>query len=383
MGSKYLSSVFKELEHRLLSDLNWIQVVLGPRQIGKSTGVQQILSRLQKNKKLHFHYCTADDPLSASSDWLIEQWFIAREKAPNTILVIDEIQKSSNWPNTIKKLWDEQKDRKDKLKLVLLGSSSLKLQEGLKESLAGRFELLRAHHWNFWESNQIHTMSLEEYLNGGGYPGSYELMANQDRFKRFIQDSIISPVINEDLLAHANVKKPVLFKRCFEILASYPAQEIGYTKILGELQERGNVEIVKHYISLYEAAFLFKSIHKYTTRLLQRRSSSPKIIPLCPALSRFALAKCDYGRLFEAAVGAELLKLDGELYYWREQNDEVDYVFVYQGNLFAIEVKYGKDKSPKGLNAFIKKFPDAKPLMITPKEFEVLCKNPKVFFESL
>ena len=190
-------------------------------------------------------------------------------------------------------------------------------------------------------------------------------------------------MINEDLLAHSMIKKPVIFKRCFEILASYPAQEIGYTKILGELQEKGNVEIVKHYISLYEAAFLFKTIHKYTTRLLQQRSSSPKIIPLAPALSRFSQIKCDYGRIFEAAVGAELLKLDGELYYWREKDDEVDYVLSYRDKLYAIEVKYGKDKSKKGLNAFIKKFPNAIPLMITPNEYSILCKNAPTFFEAL
>jgi uncharacterized protein len=381
MKTTYYPSVFNDLKLRLGAKLNWIQVVLGPRQVGKSTGVKWVLETLKKEYKLPYHYCTADEPLSVTDDWIITQWMEAKKIDPSAILVIDEIQKASSWTNIIKKLWDEQKNKKEKLKVVLLGSSSLKIQEGLKESLAGRFELLKIHHWNFWESNQIYKMTLEEFLNCGGYPGTYELMGDFDRFKRLIQDSIISPIINEDLLAHSVVKKPILFKRCFEILASYPAQEIAYTKLLGDMQEKGNVEIIKHYISLYEAAFLFKTIHKYTTRLIQKRSSAPKIIPLCPVLSRFSKNKADLGRIFEAAVGAELLRLDGELYYWRENDDEVDYIFEYNDELFAIEVKYGKEKSTKGLAAFLKKFPSARPLLITPIEYQKLLENPKEFFD--
>ncbi len=89
------------------------------------------------------------------------------------------------------------------------------------------------------------------------------------------------------------------------------------------------------------------------------------------------------GRVFELAVGAELLHLPGELFYWREKNAEVDFVIRYQGRLYAIEVKSGRKKSAKGLAAFTQHFPDAHPVIVTPDNFINLSENPRKFLATL
>jgi uncharacterized protein len=86
------------------------------------------------------------------------------------LLVIDEIQKVPNWPETIKALWDKQADRPTgRLRVVLLGSSALQIQTGITESLAGRFELTRVHHWTYAELQAAFGYDLERYLVYGGY----------------------------------------------------------------------------------------------------------------------------------------------------------------------------------------------------------------------
>ena len=87
--------------------------------------------------------------------------------------------------------------------------------------------------------------------------------------------------------------------------------------------------------------------------------------------------------MFELAVGADLLQLPGELFYWREKSAEVDFVVRYQGRLYAVEVKSGRKKSAKGLAAFMQQFPEAHPVIVTPDNFASLSENPKKFLETL
>jgi predicted AAA+ superfamily ATPase len=89
------------------------------------------------------------------------------------------------------------------------------------------------------------------------------------------------------------------------------------------------------------------------------------------------------GRVFELAVGAELLQLPGELFYWREKNAEVDFIYRYQGKLFAIEVKSGRKKTAKGLDVFMKQFPETCPVILTTDNFPLFSADPKKFLAAL
>jgi uncharacterized protein len=273
--------------------------------------------------------------------------------------VIDEVQKIKDWSRVIKVLFD--RDRLSQpLKIVLLGSASLKIQNGLTESLLGRYEKTYVPHWTYHECKECFGWTLRDFVVFGGYPGGAHLIKDPKRWKRFIRDAIIEPVITQDLLEISKVYKPALFRQCFELVMSIPGHEISLQKLLGQLQESGNVSAIKHYLELFEGAFLLRTLHKYSGSLIKKRLSSPKIIPLNTALSQGLRAEGLeddtpewYGRLFESVIGAKLLEFEGcDLYYWREGDYEVDYVLKTKTQLFGIEVKSGRKAHLKGIQKF-------------------------------
>lgn len=370
------------LEERLAADFPLIQVLIGPRQVGKTTGVRQFLERYGKP----FSYANADGVLVSDRNWLLEQWQKALALGDGSLLVVDEIQKVSNWAESIKALWDS---RPGQLRVLLLGSSSLQLQTGLTESLAGRFELSRVYHWTFAEMHAAFNHGLERYLSFGGYPGAVRFEDDWDRWYSYMKESIVEAVIGKDIFLNHRVAKPALFRKAFEILCHYPAQEISFTKLLGQLQDRGNTDLIKYYTELYRGAFLIYSLQKFSSKEWLARSSSPKMLPACPALHTMAAGKIDEndpehrGRVFELAVGAELLQFSGELFYWREKQAEVDFVLKSQGKIYAIEVKSGRKKSSKGLDAFIEKFPTARRIVITPENFLQFSNEQIAFLQNV
>jgi predicted AAA+ superfamily ATPase len=283
----------------------------------------------------------------------------------------------------VKCLFD--RDRR-KLKVVLLGSASLSLQSGLGESLAGRYEVIRANHWNLKECQGALGWTLDEYLKFGGYPAAGELTGDIARWKSFMRDSIIEPVLFKDILGLASVAKPPLFRQTFEVAMAYPAREISLQKILGQLQDSGNVTTIKHYLELLEGAFLIKILQKYTGSEINKRASSPKIVPLNNGLVHAFHNPGDIdtspewrGRIFEASVGAALATVkEGNLYYWREGKYEVDYVLCLEDKVYAIEVKSGRRRAIKGLTNFLEKYPDSIPVIIDSKNIETLLKKADV-----
>lgn len=373
------------LSQRLNESEPLIQVLLGPRQVGKTTAVVDLQKSMGASK---FFYVSADEALAHSSEWIREKWSEARRMGDGVILAIDEIQKVIQWSEAVKQLWDEQRRTRKpdaRLKLVLLGSSSLELQKGLNESLAGRFEVLRAYHWDAWESQQEFNIDFDRFLSYGGYPGSYRFIDDFNRWHAFMRESIIETVIGKDLLSLRSVHKPALFRQTFELLCRYPAQEISYTKLLGQLQEKGNVEIVKHYLSLYEGAFLFKALEKYSTSSMRKKASSPKILPLCPAFYAMTVGENasnnpeDRGRLFEVAVGSVLNQLPGDLFYWRDGNHEVDFVHCLGKRVIGIEVKSGRAKKTQGMEAFRKRFRTAKTVIIRESDIFEFTRDASAF----
>jgi uncharacterized protein len=364
------------LRSRLDEKLNFIQIVIGPRQIGKTTGLHQIVKEWDGPSL----YVTADEVINPSSEWLKLQWQRARQLGENTLFVVDEVQKIPEWSSLIKFLFDQDRSLK-KIKIVLLGSASLSLQKGLAESLVGRYELIQVHHWGLEECNQAFGWKINEFLKYGGYPAAAELINDTNRWQSFIRNSIIEPVLIKDILGITTVNKPSLFRQTFELSMSYPAQEISYQKLLGQLQESGNVTTIKHYLELLEGAFLLKSLYKYSGSEVRKKGSSPKILPLNIALihafknpNTVNEAPEWRGRIFETAIGGVLAHSNGDLYYWREGNFEVDYVLKIEDKLFAIEVKSGRKRHSKGMEKFLTKYPECIPLTIDFEKGEALLR---------
>ena len=374
--------IWNLLVERLKEESPLIQVLLGPRQVGKTTGILNVIEHWAEPS----HFASVDDTLIASPAWLTEQWQLALDKGSNTLLVIDEIQKIEDWSKIIKGLWDRSIRSKKTLRVVLLGSSSLAIQTGLSESLAGRFELINVPHWGFNESHQIFGHSLDTWLTWGGYPGAESLRHDEHRWLAYVTNSIVDAVIGRDILAIRAVKNPALFRQAFAIACGYPGQEISYAKFLGQLQDKGNIDLVKTYLELYQGAFLVYSCFKYSRSPRVLKGSSPKLILGCPALatlahgSEWSRSPEGRGRVFESAVGAELLKIIGaQVNWWRDGDLEVDYIVRYKKALIAVEVKSGRRKRMGGMDAFLKKEAKAKPVFITLENFAAFSANPGDF----
>ncbi|HUC85295.1 MAG TPA: DUF4143 domain-containing protein, partial [Candidatus Acidoferrales bacterium] len=264
------------------------------------------------------------------------------------------------------------------LKVVLLDSAPLVIQRGLTESLAGRFEIIPVPHWSFAEMREAFGWNLEEYIFYGAYPGSAELVAESERWRRYIMDSLIETTISRDILLLARVDKPALLRRLFHLGCCYSGQILSYQKMLGQLTDAGNTVTLAHYLELLQGAGMVAGLSKYAHGLVRQRGSSPKLQVLNTALmtaqDNRTLAEArqngDYwGRLVESCVGAHLFNTSYgthiELTYWRERNQEVDFILQQGKTIVAIEVKSGRRREPlPGMEAFANRFKPKRKLLV-------------------
>ena len=377
MIPQFKRNVFETVLSRLQETRRFLQVMTGPRQTGKTTLALQIIDTI----KIPAHYASADEPTLRDRIWIEQQWELARlltKKNRKVILVLDEIQKIPGWSETVKRLWDEDIIHNEKLKVLILGSSPLLVQRGLVESLAGRFEVIPMSHWSYTEMKTAFGWTLEQFLFFGGYPGSAELINNEPRWKRYILDSLVETTISKDILLMTRVDKPALLRQLFQIGCDYSGQILSYQKMLGQLQDAGNTTTLAHYLQLLSGAGMVTGLQKYSSQKFRRRSSSPKLQVVNNALittqsaHTFVSAQQDrefWGRIVESAVGAHLLNstagTDIKVYYWRQGNQEVDYVVQSGTTLVAIEVKSDhKRYYLPGMNAFDRLFSPQQKLLV-------------------
>lgn len=367
------------LAARLAERRRFIQVVAGPRQVGKTTLVQQVAEAAGMLQR----YASADEPTLRGTAWLEQQWEAARLQAADggkagALLILDEIQKIPSWSETVKRMWDEDTRKRRPLKVVLLGSAPLLVAQGLSESLAGRFEVTRLGHWSFAEMRAAFGWTIDQYLFYGGYPGAAPLVSQPERWARYVLDSLIETSISRDVLLLSRVDKPALLRRLFELGCRYSGQVLSYTKMLGQLQDAGNATTLAHYLELLAGAGMLCGLQKYAGDVARQRGSSPKLQVLNNALMtafsglslREARGDPEYwGRLTESAVGAQLANAaaGGEclVYYWRERGEEVDFVVKAGRRLTAIEVKSGRSpQQHRGTDAFAAAFRPQRVLLV-------------------
>ena len=355
-------------------DMPVFQVITGPRQVGKTTAATQIMEKFPHESI----YASADAPTSVGPEWIDSQWLLAEQKAEETgkpvLLVLDEIQKAAQWSEAVKAKWDQ---RKQDIRLLILGSSALLIQKGLTESLAGRFFLNRFTHWSFDECAEAFGWTLNEWLYFGGYPGAAVFKEDLPQWKQYINDSLIETVLSKDVLQLHPITKPALMRNLFGLATTFPSQILSYNKMLGQLQEAGNTTTLAHYLSILSTAFLASGLELFSKGHIRKRGSSPKLILWNNALiNGISLKDYDqtfsdtslWGRIVENAVGAHLLnKLSGSpasITYWRNGNNEVDFVLNAGEKVIALEVKSGRPGRTSGLDAFRKQYPNAEVVIV-------------------
>lgn len=369
--------IVAELDTELRKRRRFLHVLVGPRQVGKTTAAAQVEKRLGWPS----HTAAADAPLPHPPEWIETQWQVARacsaSSAAPVLLILDEIQKVPGWSEVVKRLWDDERRRGGAIQPLLLGSSALLVQRGLTESLAGRFVLHRCTHWTWPECRQAFGWTLDQWLYFGGYPGAAEFVHEEVSWKRYVLDSLIETVLARDVFQMQTVTKPALLRHLFALAAQHPAQILSYTKMLGQLQDAGNTVTLATYLRLLETAFLACGLDLFAKGQGRKRGSSPKLILWnnalvnAPSLLSFEQARADgawWGRLVENAVGAHLvnhLQAPGwHVSYWRKGRDEVDFVVSHGARVWAVEVKSGRGHKATGLTAFRVQYPRAKSWLI-------------------
>lgn len=380
---KYTREQYHTLKERIEEPRRFIQVLAGPRQVGKSTLVEQVLQSLMVPHSIE----VADAVEPNDNDWIRRVWESARTTMTlrgeaEHLLVIDEIQKIDNWSEVVKREWDEDTRKGRNLKVVLLGSSRLLLKKGLTESLAGRFELIRLGHWSYQEMHDAFGVTLEEYIYFGGYPGAVHLINDEKRWRKYIKDSLVTPAIEKDVLMTSNIYKPALMKQLFELGCGYSAEILSLTKLMGQLQDAGNVTTLASYLEILNQCALLTGLQKFANDDARKRASIPKYQVYNNALMTayrgrsFINDRTDpmlWGRWVESAVGTHLLGMaeeeDYQVYYWRDtvknrQDVEVDFIIVNDGEVTAIEVKSGRRGMNSGLPAFVEAFHPKKSFVV-------------------
>ena len=357
-----------------------IQIITGPRQVGKTTAASQIAEKWQGGVV----NASADQPLPPGPEWIRAQWEKAERLSRNpdmtsgsrVLLILDEVQKVKGWSEVVKALWDDGRG-KSAIQVMVLGSSSLLLQKGMSESLTGRFFLHPCSHWGYMEMKDAFGWDLDKWIFYGGYPGAAELIDNEAIWSRYVTDSLIETVLSKDVFQLQTVAKPVLLRHLFLLACGFPAQILSYNKMLGQLQDAGNTTTLAHYLKLLETAYLISGLERYNRGRRKKRGSSPKLVLWNNALisavtgDSFEKARNDFswwGRLVENAVGAHLMNhlsaMPFSVYYWRDRGQEVDFVIETPRKVYGIEVKSGKAEKTGGLEKFCRIYPDAIPIII-------------------
>lgn len=339
-----------------------IQILAGPRQVGKTTLVDQLLNRADRPAGSRTLLAAEPSPVAADAsalgwnrplhigaDWLVAQWARAEALAkawdesdhPNAkaipfVLAIDEVQQLPKWSSLVKGLWDRSLALGVRMHVLLLGSSPVLMQHGLTESLLGRFEVMRLGHWSFDEMNTAFGLTLEQYLYFGGFPGSARFVGDETRWRDYVQASLIAPNIEKDVFEMFRVDKPALLRELFSLGCAYSGQIMALDKAKGRLG--GHTLTLSHQLTLLSHAGLLTGLHKYAGQLVRQRQSPPKFMVHNTALMSamgshgFDEARADrshWGRLVESAVGAHLINTadgDTRLHDWRDGDDEVDFV---------------------------------------------------------
>lgn len=362
-----IRSQSNDLIMRLQEPRRTIQVVAGPRQVGKTTLVKQVLQQLSTPSR----FFNADGVEPDDKDWIAARWEEVRalmhfNQYQEMVLVIDEAHKINNWSEQVKREWDADTFNDVNIKVVLLGSSRLLLKKGLTESLAGRFEILSMTHWSFQEMQEAFGWDINQYVYFGGYPGSAPYVNNEARWRKYMRESIIAPAIEKDVLQTTYIYKPALMHQLFHLGCAYSGELLSYNKMLGLLQDAGNATTLVNYMEILGESKLLTGLPKYVMDASRKYRTIPKLQVYNNALLTALTEGVSYekvftdpqlwGRWVESAVGCYLLdkadELDCDLFYWREDNEEVDFVLRRADKLLAIEVKSGKRQSNSGLSTF-------------------------------
>lgn len=355
-----------------------IQLVTGPRQVGKTT----MLGRIAASFGARAVYGAADSPAASNAGYWDSLWAeaerVAAAQGP-AVLLLDEIHMFENWATRLKGSWDRVVRLNLPVHVVASGSSALRLGHGAKESLAGRFERLTVAHWPAHMLASHLGVPLEHAaqtaVTRGTYPGAIPLRDDFARWQAYVRDAIAEPAIGKDIAAMELVRRPALLRQLFALCANMPAQIVALRKLQGEMQDPGVLPTLSHYLTLLEEAYLVAPLEKFSRVAIRRRAAPPKLLVLNNALlgamdprgvPDAATDPARFGAWVANACLAHAWNAGQRVTYWRAEPVEVDGVFEGSWGNWAVEIKTGgfETTSLRGLTTFCQRYPEFQPLVI-------------------
>ena len=363
-----------------------IQLLTGPRQVGKTT----LLLDLTKHLGEAAQYVAGDDPQAGLPGFWERIWADAESRAGHgpAVLLFDEIQHLADWSRRLKGQYDRLRRLRIPLHVVATGSSALRVGSASRESLAGRFERLTLTHWS--AAALVHNFNLSpadaasHVVRLGSYPGAFPFQHDLARWSAYIRDAIIEPAIGRDVLALGAIRRPALLRQIFAVATSMPAQIVSLQKLQGQLQDRGALETVAHYLTLIEEAYLVAGLEKFGERTLRRRAAPPKLVTLNNALLSAMHVQgppeaerepSRFGTWVENACLAFAWNAGQRVMYWREEPLEIAGVIEGSWGAWAVEIKTGAFDSThlRGVLEFCRRYPRYRPLVVTAVGDEALA----------
>ena len=365
-----------------------IQLLTGPRQVGKTTLLLEIAERLGAQAV----YAAGDEPEASLPGFWERRWadVEARARRGSAVLLLDEVHQLGDWAGRLKGYWDRAHRDHVPVHVVATGSSALRVATGSRESLAGRFERLTLSHWPAASLAAVFQLAphhaASDVVQFGSYPGAAGLTKDPVRWRAYVREAIIEPAIGRDILALGAVRRPALLRQVLTIAVDLPAQIVSLQKLQGQLGGRGALETVAQYLALLQDAYLIAPLERFSARVHRRRAAPPKLITLNNALlsAMHAAGAPDplgepgrFGVWVENACLAFGINQGQKVTYWREEPLEIDAVFEGTWGQWAVEVKTGEFDAPalKGLFEFCRRNPEFSPLVITAPGREPLARR--------
>lgn len=330
-------------------------IVIGPRQVGKTTLIEQVLKNFSSKK-----YTVLKFNCDFSKDReMLEQnnlEFLEKVIGNANILFIDEGQKVQKIGETLKILIDHYKK---KIQIFVTGSSSFNLLYKTQEPLTGRKFVYNLYPLSLPEIYskdnllKIHR-ELENHLIFGNYPE----VIKENSFKRKINilEELTSSYLYKDILEFQQLKNPFILDKLLKALALQIGQEVSYNELSNLLEiDKATVE---KYINLLEQCFVIFRLPSYSQRKRRELSRLRKVYFYDVGIRNtvinnfnFIQSRDDTGRLFENFMITERLKyreyhdIHSSQYFWRTYDgSEVDLIEERGGKLSGFEFKWNVNK---------------------------------------
>lgn len=362
---------FKKMIKRTLEELITSRLfsgksilLLGPRQVGKTTLMRMIKANYSKETI----WLNADNPEDRE---ILNQINSTRAKElfpSGTLIIVDEAQRLENSGLTLKIIHDNCEG----IQLVATGSSSFELTDKIKESLTGRkwtFRLFPVSLVEFADfTNRIELLrSLEKRMLFGSYPDVINRAGNEKE----VLNELVSDYLYKDVFALKEIRKPDILEKLIKALAFQVGNQVSYRELSELIQ--ADKETVERYIYLLEETYIIFRLPSFARNLRNELKRSRKIYFIDNGIRNAVISQFnpielrnDTGALWENLMISERLKKNEysrsfrNTYFWRTtRKEEIDYLEEHDGKLFAYEFKWGKAKETNPPQSFARSYPDA------------------------